>query len=360
MSRKYRSVTAVLLIMLLLVGTMPAAAQDNAYALYLTDDESFGFIYPAAWQLTPNLKFGSLDLRYDAGVAFVYLPEKAAELTGGIVDPFEFLESVAPEFDATADDITDLNPGAVLMTISHDQGRTYAFHLFAVPLADGTLGLFQAYVEIDQFEVYVAPLFVIALTMNVFEPGAAPAPDDIDAMLEDAGVSGALVEVAGGDDDPGAFELVETYTTTFGISFDHPAGWFVLEDEAQGMVQTANRRAAVQVEGFKSGDLGLVIFDPAYMNALGGNPAELLANFIALLGNQGGDIAFGDVGELEVGNMTVPYVTLTENESDGVALAFATGDGDLVLVFLAAFKGEYEAAEPLLLEIVQTIRYTAP
>ncbi|MCD4686954.1 MAG: hypothetical protein K8S97_13570 [Anaerolineae bacterium] len=186
----YRKVIAILLIILLVGGIMPVAAQDDAYTLYLTDDESFGFVYPTAWELSVDAEFGSVDFYYDAGVMFVYLPETAAMLTSGITDPVAFLTVIAGEFDATADDITEIGSGASLITIEEEEGETYVAQLIAMPLLDGSLGLIQGYVELAEFETYGEDVFLVALTMNVFEPGAAPSPDDLGAILAALGMEG--------------------------------------------------------------------------------------------------------------------------------------------------------------------------
>ncbi len=287
--------------------------------------------------------------------AFVVMRPIALADLGGLTAA-EFAAMVAES--STQDDASATASSVESVTVD---GREVA--LFTLSSSDSnTEGFVAAYEDAGHVIVtaaltYAGELAASEPTLHAMIGGVSFDPAPVAAAEEEAAADES--SPAPGDDAA----LTETYTTAFGLSFDHPAGWFAIDDPSQGVVQTANREAAVMSGRFEPGDSGLVIFDPVYMAQLpASTPDELLRTFMQLLEAQDSPITFGAVSELSTRGMTVPYVPLTQSEAEGAALVLergAAGD-DLVLVFLAAYEGEFIDARPLLLDIVASISYDAP
>ncbi len=157
--------------------------------------------------------------------------------------------------------------------------------------------------------------------------------------------------------------LSESFTAESGISVTHPAGWVASEDTTQGVLQIASSADALTRDTFIAGDAGLIIYDPAFLALLpdADTPQALLESFVQLVQENGdGEMGFGDIYELSVGEKDVPAVDFGQGDTEGIAFVVETANGDRVLVFAAAFEGERDEVQPLLLDIAASISYTAP
>jgi len=301
----------------------PASAQDDEYALFLTDDEAFGFVYPSAWEQSIDEEYGTIDLGFDDGFFSIYSPEVVAGMGVDTDDPIAFLQAMADAFGSTAEDVSEFGDGAMLSGLEEVDGTQFFKQVFVEPMSDGTLSLIVGYIDAEQFDQYTTDIMIITLTMDAFEPGEAYSDDDVAELVatitEETGDDSAS-ESAAGDSDyvlylseedegfgfiyPSAWELSVESDGMIGISFDAGLGSIYPPEVATEMVDTSDAvvflQAAAEAFGGSADDVS-ELGDGATLNVLSDIDGTTYVNKVFVVPMSDGTMAMFSVyveGEL--------------------------------------------------------------
>jgi hypothetical protein len=109
-----------------------------------------------------------------------------------------------------------------------------------------------------------------------------------------------------------------------------------------------------------AGQVGLILFQPALAEGMAAEtPEDLLNVYIAVVGEESQDTQFGAVETTTVGSRPAARASITQETTEGFALALDLGEGRLVLAFGVTPQGELAPTEPLLLAIIESITFAA-
>jgi hypothetical protein len=149
----------------------------------------------------------------------------------------------------------------------------------------------------------------------------------------------------------------ETYTASDGLTFEHPAGWAVVDEF--GFVTISNTEAGLEAEELEPGMMQAFIFGNEALGIAfglqgGGDLAAAANDLAAVLGETEG-VAY-EFEETELGAESAYRLEITE---EGVTLLALLVDVDGQLVFLTAGANEGDMAqfEADLLNLVMSMRY---
>ncbi len=228
----------------------------------------------------------------------------------------------------------------VVMYATYLPRGTYEFTYVIIPSLAGEYNV----IPTTGYEFYFPEVYgrsdgmLFTITGGTPSDAMAPATEEV---TEEGGESAALSE---------------TFESEGGVVFQHPAGWVVMEDTEQGMVQAANSEEAAAGSTLASGQAGVVIFQPAVAEAFGAEtPEDMLNSYIQVIGSESENTTFGEVEAVTIGDKAGVRATVNEGDTEGAAYAITLDDGQIVMIFGVAYTGEFAAIEPLILEIIGTI-----
>lgn len=159
-------------LIVVVAGVAPAAAQSGAYRVYVNDNGSFGFVYPAGWDQAVDDDYGTVDLYFDDGGIFIYTPDTVARWGMGAVDPVGFLKLLAPDWGLVSGKVRAFHDSAFVVFEQADNGGEMVESLLmAGALSDGRFVLMEAFAYNHLLAQYLTDILLVRYTMDSFLAG---------------------------------------------------------------------------------------------------------------------------------------------------------------------------------------------
>ncbi|MBN2305875.1 MAG: fasciclin domain-containing protein, partial [Anaerolineae bacterium] len=163
--------------------------------------------------------------------------------------------------------------------------------------------------------------------------------------------------------------LTESYTTADGLTFSYPVDW-VVEDVGSGPVTLASDAATAESQIVTPGTVGINFLQPEFVSSIlflsEGPPADVLNEYRGDSVNENEAITWGEIEDIMLGDRIAAFLTVSniseEFNVEGIIIALDVSDtvgaGAVLLVIGAAYPGELEMWQPLLLDIAASLSYT--
>jgi hypothetical protein len=238
---------------------------------------------------------------------------------------------------------------------------------FRVDIADDvTDGIFIAYegpndtivltagmTATGEMEDFEDTLLAIIASVELADAGDMDADGGDDDDMDADGDDGDM-----GDDDDMAADGMASYTTAGGLTFEYPEDWF-LEEDATGLVLLANSEEAAIAPVLPEDGLGIIVLGPDIMSLLVTSPApaDALDETLPILAGDDPDIEFSETEITTVNGNEAARASFTTPDSEGFALVFDFGDGQLGMIMAIGGPEGFEMYEDAALAVAESMSF---